>query len=179
MGVTMTGAVLGIGVHARGGRGGVVLSTSYVKFVSMVRSASRGSYADHVASAGSYQGGSGFLRWWPKIMVVCSLSLLATGWSPSPIQFATLFAVVAYVHGRWLPWQFIIHDDGVTLTFPFGRHLFLPKQSLTVRMEVVGAIALIGRRREFGYLLMDRILYEPGRDIFLRSAFLGLGYTLK
>jgi len=36
----------------------------------------------------------------------------------------------------------------------------------------------MGRRRKFGYLLMDRILYEPGREILLRTAFTGLGYDL-
>jgi len=41
-----------------------------------------------------------------------------------------------------------------------------------------GATALVGRRRRFGYLLMDRILYEPGREILLRTAFTGLGYDL-
>jgi hypothetical protein len=130
-----------------------------------------------VAHAGSYQGGSAFLRWWPKILVVAAIFLLAIGWSRS-IQWAALFVVFAFIHGRWLPWQFTILDEGLALTFPFGRRLFLPKRSLTVRIETVGATALVGRRRKFGYLLMDRILYEPGRDILLRTAFTGLGYDL-
>ena len=130
-----------------------------------------------MARAGSYQGGSAFLRWWPKFLLVLAFSALLIGWSRS-IQWATLLVVLAYVHGRWLPWQFTILEDGLALTFPFGRHLFLPKSSLTVRIEVVGATALVGRRRKFGYLLMDRMLYEPGREILLRTAFTGLGYDL-
>jgi hypothetical protein len=49
---------------------------------------------------------------------------------------------------------------------------------LTVRIETIGATALVGRHRRFGYLLMDRILYEPGRSVLLRTAFTGLGYDL-
>jgi hypothetical protein len=130
-----------------------------------------------MAQAGSYQGGSAFLRWWPKVMLVLATWMLVTSWSRS-IQWATLFVVIAFIHGRWLPWQFTILEGGLALTFPFGRRLFLPKNALTVRMEAVGATALIGRRRKFGYLLMDRFLYEPGRDILLRTAFVGLGYAL-
>ena len=130
-----------------------------------------------MAQEGSYQGGSAFLRWWPKVMVVLAVYLLIIGGIRS-IQWATLLAAIAYVHGRWLPWQFNIFDEGLVLTFPFGRHLFLPKDSLTVRMEAVGATALVGRRRRFGYLLMDRFLYEPGRDVLLETAFTGLGYNL-
>jgi hypothetical protein len=130
-----------------------------------------------MAQAGSYQGGSAFLRWWPKVMVALAFGVLLIGGLRS-IQWATLLVLLAFVHGRWLPWQFTILEEGLTLTFPFGRRLFLPKTSLTVRMEVVGATALVGRRRRFGYLLMDRILYEPGREILLRTAFTGLGYDL-
>jgi hypothetical protein len=111
------------------------------------------------------------------MLVVLAIWALVVGWSRS-IQWATLLVVVADVHGRWLPWQFTILDDGLALTFPFGRRVFLPKSSLRVRMEVVGATALVGRRRKFGYLLMDRVLYEPGREILLRTAFTGLGYDL-
>jgi hypothetical protein len=130
-----------------------------------------------MAQAGSYQGGSAFLRWWPKVMVAFAIWVLLIGWSRS-IQWATLLVAIAYIHGRWLPWQFTILEEGLALTFPFGRHLFLPKKSLTVRMEVVGAIALIGPRRRFGYLPMDRSLYEPGREILPRTALTGLGYDL-
>jgi hypothetical protein len=130
-----------------------------------------------VSGVGSYQGGSAFLRWWPKLMVVLAVGLLVVGW-PRSIQWAALFLVLAYVHGRWLPWQFTILEDGLDLTFPFGRHRFLPKESLKVRIEVVGATALVGRHRWVGYLLMDRVLYEPGRDVLLRTAFAGLGYEL-
>jgi hypothetical protein len=95
------------------------------------------------------------------------------------IQWITLLVVLAAIHVRWMPWQFMIREEGLTLTFPFGRRLFLPKSSLTVRMETIGATALLGRHRRIGYLLMDRILYEPGNAILLHTAFTGLGYELR
>ena len=73
----------------------------------------------------------------------------------------------------------LVEADGLELAFPFGRRLFLPKASLTVRIEAVGATALIGRRRRFGYLLLDHLTPEPGRAILLETAFTGLGYELR
>lgn len=111
------------------------------------------------------------------VMLTLALALLLLG-GLHAIQWTTLLVAVAYTHARWMPWQFTIREEGLALTFPFGRRVFLPKASLTVRMEAVGAIALVGRRRRFGYPLMDRILYEPGRALLLRNAFTGLGYEL-
>ncbi|HXY92539.1 MAG TPA: hypothetical protein VEP49_08700 [Acidimicrobiia bacterium] len=130
-----------------------------------------------MAEAASYQGGSGFLRWWPRLLLALAVSLLVIGWSRS-IQWAALLAVASYIHAKWLPCQFAILADGLELWFPFGRRLFLPKSSLTIRIDIVGAIALVGRRRKLGYPLMDRVLYEPGRSLLLRTAFSGLGYEL-
>ena len=52
--------------------------------------------------------------------------------------------------------------DGLELVFPFGRHVFLPKPTTTVRIETVGAVAMI-ERRHLGYLLHDGVLFEPGQ----------------
>jgi hypothetical protein len=130
-----------------------------------------------VAEPTSYQGGSVFLRWWPAVMIGCAVAMYMLGGLHS-IQWPTLLIVLALVHARWMPWQFTIRKDGLALAFPFGRRVFLPKASLTVRMETIGATALVGRHRRFGYLLMDRILYEPGRSILLRTAFSVLGYQV-
>ena len=89
--------------------------------------------------AAVYQGRNRFLRWWPKLLLGLAALVLYVGSSHS-IQWVTLLAVIAYVHMRWLPWQFTIREDGLDLRFPFGRRLFLPRSSLTVRMEVVGAV---------------------------------------
>ena len=131
-----------------------------------------------MADDGVYQGQNWFLRWWPKMLLALAVPILYVGWVHA-IQWVTVLALVAYIHGRWLPWRFTIRADGLELTFPFGRRLFLPRSSLTVRMEVVGAVAMVGRRRHFGYLLLDRIGYEPGNERRLRDAFTLLGYTLQ
>ena len=117
-----------------------------------------------------YEGSSGFLRWWPKILLGASLVLLAIGW-PRSIQWATLLVVIAVGHGQWLPWRFVITDDGLELTFPFGRHVFVPKESTSIRLEHMGAVALVGRHRRLGYLLTDQVLYVPGKGALMRQAF--------
>jgi hypothetical protein len=125
----------------------------------------------------SYQGGSIFLRWWPTVLLAFAVAALLLG-GFGALQWATLLILVTYFHIRWMPWQFTIQADGIELAFPFGRRIFLPKASLTVRMESLGATALIGRHRRFGYPLLDSILYVPGRTLLLRTAFTGLGYEL-
>ena len=141
------------------------------------RSDMRRNYSCTVAEDAGYQGRNRFLRWWPKVLLVVTVAVIFMGWNHT-VQFTTLLCLIAYVHGRWLPWQFTIGEDGLTLSFPFGRRLFLEKSALTVRMEVVGAVALVGRRRHFGYLLLDRLGYEPDGEGRLRRALSGFGYNL-
>jgi hypothetical protein len=126
----------------------------------------------------AYEGASPFLRWFPWGLLALAAIVLASRWNHS-IQFATLLAVLAYVHGRWLPSRFVVFADGLALRFPFGRHIFLPKQSLTIRIEMVGAFALTGAHRRFGYPLLNRILYEPGHQELLRRVFTENGYDLR
>jgi hypothetical protein len=131
-----------------------------------------------VLGSGRYEGSSAFLRWWPKVLLVLAFVILAYGWSPATFPWAALFVLGAWLHGRWIPWRFMAADDGMDLTFPFGRHLFLPKPELRVRIEYVGAMALIGRARRFGYPLNDGMLYVPGRTPALRAALVALGYDV-
>jgi len=130
-----------------------------------------------MAEEGVYQGRNAFLRWWPKLLVVLAVVVVYLDTNHA-IQWVALFSFIAYVHARWLPWRFTIHEDGLALTFPFGRRIFLPRSALTVRLEVVGAVAMVGRRRHFGYLLMDHLGYTPGNEERLRGAFTLLGYNL-
>jgi hypothetical protein len=67
-----------------------------------------------MAEAAVYQGRNRFLRWWPKLLLGLAALILYVGWSHS-IQWVTLLAAIAYVHGRWLPWQFTIREDGLAL----------------------------------------------------------------
>ena len=118
-------------------------------------------------------GQSRYLRWAPKLWLVLAVAVLLSGWSHS-VQFATTFVLVAYVHGRWLPYTFLIADDGLALRFPFGRRLFLPKHSITIRLEMVGATVLTKSRRRWGYPLFDHVLYHP--ESMLAEAFVDRGY---
>ncbi len=125
----------------------------------------------------SYEGGSSFLRWWPKILLVVAFVVLVIGWSRS-LQWAAFIAFAAWAHGRWLPWHFSVLDDGLLLVFPFGRRVFLPKDTTTVRLESVGAVAIIEGHRRFGYLLHDGVLYVPDQKSRLRRALNFYGYRV-
>jgi hypothetical protein len=74
--------------------------------------------------------------------------------------------------------RFAIRADGLTLGFPFGRQVFIPRASMTIRMEMVGAVAMVEHRRFLGYLLLEHIGYEPNSEDRLRGVFTGFGYTL-
>jgi hypothetical protein len=126
---------------------------------------------------GTYQGGSTFLRWWPRALVLAALLVLVLGWSHA-VQWATLFVLAAAVHARFCPCAFTVTDDGVWMRFPFGKLRFLAKQAVTIRLDIVGAIAVVGNRRRLGYPLLDRVLYEPGRTSLLYTAFSSFGYRV-
>jgi hypothetical protein len=123
----------------------------------------------------SYEGNSRFLRWWPKVLLGLAFAVAVVHWSHW-FQFATVFVVCAWLHGRMLPWRFAVLADGLELVFPFGRRVFLPKPSTTVRLESVGAVAMTGTHRHLGYLLHDGVLFEPGRRLRMRRAFDYYGY---
>jgi hypothetical protein len=130
-----------------------------------------------VAETMSYQGGSSFLRWWPSVLLAFAATAAFFGGFRG-FPWAGALVLVAYFHLRWMPWQFTVQEDGVELAFPFGREVFLPKSALTVRMEFVGATALVGQHRHLGYPLLDSIFYVPGRTLLLRTALTGMGYKL-
>lgn len=131
-----------------------------------------------MAEPTSYQGGSLFLRWWPPALIALAVIAVGVGGIPG-LRWATVLVVVGYAHSRFLPWQFTLEQGGLELSFPFGRRVFIPKAEIIVRMEALGATALVGGHRRFGYPLLDSILYVPGRTVLLRTALTGLGYTLR
>ena len=130
-----------------------------------------------MGDASCYEGSSGFLRWWPRILVLGAVALLASA-PTRAIQWAVLLAALAVLHARWVPWRFVVGDEGLLLTFPLGRRLFLPKSTTSIRLEHVGAFALVGSHRRFGYPLHERFLYEPGQAPRLRNAFAWFGYDV-
>ena len=125
----------------------------------------------------SYEGSSGFLRWWPKVLLAGAVWVLLEGWL-SAIQWATFFAVSAWVFGHFVPWRFRVLEDGLVLLFPFGRRVFLPKDHTTVRLETVGAVAVSEGHRRLGYLLHDGLLYVPGQRLRLHRALSFYGYRV-
>ena len=130
-----------------------------------------------VVEGSSYESSSLFLRWWPKVLVAAAVLTIALRVERS-LEWAGLFTVVAYVHGRWLPWRFSVYDDGLSLTFAFGRRLFVPKRNTTVRIQYAGAVALVGRARRFGYPLIDQVMYRPGNTNRLTLALWAAGYDI-
>jgi hypothetical protein len=130
-----------------------------------------------VVEESSYESSNGFLRWWPKVLIGLAVLTIVVG-VPRPLQWAGLFTVAAYVHGRWLPWRFRVYDDGLALNFAFGRRLFVPKRNTTVRIQYAGAVALVGRARRFGYPLIDQVLYKPGNTKRLTLALDAAGYDI-
>jgi hypothetical protein len=130
-----------------------------------------------VTTAEPYRRSSLYLSWSPFVMLGLAAAVLLSRWNHS-LQFASVFVVVAYVHSRWFPRQFVVAADGLSLTFPFGRQLFLPKSTVSVRMEMVGAFAMTERRRRFGYPLLESILYQPNAESALRSALTDFGYRV-
>ena len=117
-----------------------------------------------MADEAGYLGRNRFLRWWPKLLLGLAALILVVNPSHA-IQWVTVL-LPHRVRARPLVARGSSRSGrtALSLAFPFGRRLFLPRTSLTVRMEVVGAVAMVGRRRHFGYLLMERIGYEPDNE---------------
>ena len=96
----------------------------------------------------------------------------------SAIQWATFLAFAAWAQGHFIPWRFRVLDDGLELLFPFGRRVFLPKSTTTVRLETVGTVAVIEGHRRLGYLLHDGVLYVPDQRLRLHRALNIYGYRV-
>jgi hypothetical protein len=126
-----------------------------------------------------YEGTSGYLRWGPKFFLFMAGFMFLVHWNHW-FQFSATFCSIAFIHNRWLPWRFEIEDDGVQLVFPFGRRLYFSRSVAAIRIEVVGATVFDTRRSKFrlGYPLMDGLLFHPGRETLLRSAFVERGFTV-
>ncbi len=129
-----------------------------------------------VPNAEDFEGRSGYLRWAPKVFLVVAAVVLWTRWNHS-LEFAGTFLLAAFLHGQWLAWRFVVSDDSVTMTFPFGRRVVVAKEAANVKIEIVGATLRI-RGRLLRYLLFDGVLYRPGREELLRNEFVARGFTV-
>ena len=124
-----------------------------------------------------YERASWYLTWAPFAMLGLAVVMLLSRWNHS-VQFASLFLGLAYLHARWLPRRYVVSSNGLVLTFPFGRQLFLPKSVVTVRLEMVGAFAFTEQHRRFGYPLLGSLLYQPNASASLRGALHNFGYRV-
>ena len=125
----------------------------------------------------TYEGHSGFLRWWPKALLLVAVWVLFEG-GMAALPWATFLVAVAVVQSHFIPWQFTVLDEGLRLRFPFGRRVFLRKLATTVRLESVGAIAFSSPKSRIGYVLHDGLLYVPDQRTRLYDALTILGYEV-
>jgi len=125
----------------------------------------------------SYDGSSRFLQWWPRFLPLAALVLLVSG-GLAAVQWATFLVVGAWAHGRFVPYRFGVFDEGIVLMFPFGRRVFLPKSTTTVRLEFVGAVAVAQGHRHLGYPMHDGLLYVPDQRTRLQRALSFYGYRV-
>jgi hypothetical protein len=116
------------------------------------------------------------MRWAPKALLGLAVAVFVVRWTRS-LQWAVLFLLLAYVHARCLAWRFVVNDDGVLLVFPFGRRLFIPRETVSVRVDLVGAVLRV-RGHLLRYLVFDGILYQPGHEDMLRAAFSIHGFQI-
>ena len=72
-----------------------------------------------------------FLRLWPFCMVLFGVYLA----THHGIGIGALFALCGCVTASVLPWRFSVFDDGLYLQFAFGKHRFLPRTAVTVRVD--------------------------------------------
>ena len=73
----------------------------------------------------------------------------------------------------FLPWRFVVVDDGIGLWFTFGRRRFLPKSETVVRAGLGSPVAFRGENRRFGYPLSDGFVERRRAALTEVLAFLG------
>ena len=115
------------------------------------------------------------MRCWPPGMVVFAVIVL-TGTGRGAVFYAIVLALCGLVVARYLPWRFAVVDEGIALWFPFGRRLFLPKEAVTVRVNLSSSVAYPEVFRRFGYPLTDGILER--RHKLLRAVLVEHGFRV-
>jgi hypothetical protein len=108
-------------------------------------------------------------------MLVFAIIVL-TGAGRGAFVYGALFALCGLVVARYLPWRFAVVDEGIALWFAFGRRLFLPKDAVTVRVNLSSSVAYPKVFRRFGYPLTDGILER--RHALLRAVLVEHGFRV-
>jgi hypothetical protein len=110
-----------------------------------------------------YVGTSQFVRWWPWAMTGLGVALALL--DPSYAGYAVFCIGGGVLFAFWLPWRFVVVEDGIGLWFTFGRRRFLPKSEIVVRAGRGSPVAYRGQHRRFGYPLTDGILEQRRRAL--------------
>jgi hypothetical protein len=108
------------------------------------------------------------------MVVFAGLVLIGTGRGAS--FYAVLFAICGVISARYLPWRFAVLDEGIALWFPFGRRMFLPKDTVTVRVGSGSTVAYPEVFRRFGYPLTDGLVER--RRMALRAVLVEHGFRI-
>jgi hypothetical protein len=118
-----------------------------------------------------YVGQSWFVHWWPWFMVLFGLLQYLT--DQRFAGYAIVFALCGVAFAWFLPWRFVVVDDGIGLWFTFGRRCFLPKSETVVRAGLGSPVAFRGEKRRFGYPLSDGFLERRRSALTEVLQFLG------
>lgn len=103
-------------------------------------------------------------------------AIVLTGTGRGALFYAVLFGICGLVSARYLPWRFVVLDEGIALWFPFGRRLFLPKDAVTVRVGMGSPVAYPQAFRRFGYPLTDGLVER--RRTALRAVLVEHGFRI-
>jgi hypothetical protein len=94
------------------------------------------------------------LRLLPWLLILVGACTAVAGGSRAVLGVLVLalgaFAKVA------VPWRFVVVDEGIGLWFGFGKRRFLPRDEVTVHVDLAG-VRVQPRSEHFGYPLTDGI----------------------
>jgi len=98
-----------------------------------------------------YTGGSRFLRYWPPAMLVVAAGAVVAG----SVAAGAVLASPGVLAALFLPWGFVIDDDGIGLRYGLGKRRFLTKDSVTVDVAHGTIVLHRSGTRGFGVPLTD------------------------
>ena len=105
-------------------------------------------------SPSRFVGQSLSLRLLPWLLILVGLCTAAAGGSRAVVGVLVLalgaFAKLA------VPWRFVVVDEGIGLWFGFGKRRFLPRDEVTVHVDLAG-VRVQPESEHFGYPLTDGI----------------------
>jgi hypothetical protein len=124
-------------------------------------------------SSSRFVGQSFSLRFLPWLVIAVGFCTAISNGSRVPVGVFLLalgaFAAIA------VPWRFVVVDEGIALWFGFGRRRFLPRDDVTVRVDL-GGVRVLPNSEHFGYPLTDGI--SNRRLVILRAVLEEHGFRV-